>query len=114
MVLPVARSRTVMRVPSGRYHVAQRPGMKLYQVAMPTRKSRAFERLMVVVVVDVVLVVDVLEVEVVEVVGSPGYVVGGVDVVVVVEGVDVVVAGLGLGLGLGFNVTLTAGLGRVR
>ena len=25
-VLPVARSRTVTRVPSGRYHVAQRPG----------------------------------------------------------------------------------------
>jgi hypothetical protein len=85
--------------------------MKLYQVAMPTRKSRAFERLIVVVVVLVV----VLVVEVVDVVGSPGYVVVVVDVVLVVDVVDVEVGvGLGFGFGLGLGATFTTGLGRVR
>jgi hypothetical protein len=72
MTLPVARSRTLTRVPSGRYHVAQRPGTKSYQVATPKRKSRDSDRLRVVVVVGtVVVVVVVVDVEEVVVVVSP-------------------------------------------
>jgi hypothetical protein len=79
---------------------------------MPTRKSRVFERVNVVVVLDVVLVVDVL-VEDVDVVGSPGYVVVVVDVVLVVDVVEVVLV-VGVGRGLGFGLRCTTGLGRGR
>jgi hypothetical protein len=84
-----------------------------YHVAMPTRKSRDLDRLIVVVVVGganvvVVVVVDVL------VVVSPGYVVvvvvEVVVVLVVVGGFSVVVV-TGF-LGLVFTMTLMTGLGR--
>src|ERR1039458_6535626 len=121
--LPVAKSRIVMRVPRGRYHVAHRPGMYRYHVASPMRYFLGFDLCRSVVVVTgtwqivvvvvgatVVVVVVVGATVVVVVVVSPGTLdvdVGSDDVVV---GGTVDVVGVHVGLRFFFTVVVVTGL----
>jgi hypothetical protein len=78
MATPVARLRTVIRVPLGKYQVAQRPGKYAYHVASPIRFwetalfTTVFFSVVVVVGVGLFTVVVVVDVGSVVVVVSPG------------------------------------------